>query len=229
MWHSRTPGAAWRERRDAGGELTAKGVALIRHDVMDQDGNGVWTTPGGDQVEGTAVRVSGLRKRFGLVGLAEQAGTRIAALSGGQARRVDAALGVIGRPVYLAGVIAAFGVAQSQDSNCWLLAFAICPQCFYLLPFRQAMIPVVGLNVLAASLLVYQRPQLDPAVAALATAALRHRLLRCLRRLRRPGHRSEQRARRVHRPAGGDPRRARRHQPRVGHPRRAAAAGRGNP
>ena len=50
MWHSRTPGAAWRERRDAGGELTAKGVALIRHEVMDQDGNGVWTTPGGDQV-----------------------------------------------------------------------------------------------------------------------------------------------------------------------------------
>jgi ABC-2 type transport system ATP-binding protein len=36
-----------------------------------------------------------------LVGLAEQAGKRIAALSGGQARRVDVALGIVGRPELL--------------------------------------------------------------------------------------------------------------------------------
>lgn len=30
--------------------LTAKGVVFNRYDVMDQDENGVWTTPGGDQV-----------------------------------------------------------------------------------------------------------------------------------------------------------------------------------
>jgi ABC-2 type transport system ATP-binding protein len=36
-----------------------------------------------------------------LVGLAEKAGTRIAALSGGQARRVDVALGIVGRPELL--------------------------------------------------------------------------------------------------------------------------------
>jgi catechol 2,3-dioxygenase-like lactoylglutathione lyase family enzyme len=30
--------------------LTAKGVVFNRYDIMDQDENGVWTTPGGDQV-----------------------------------------------------------------------------------------------------------------------------------------------------------------------------------
>jgi signal transduction histidine kinase len=73
--------------------------------------------------------------------------------------------------VYLAGLIALFAVAQSQDSSAWSLAFAICPQCFYLLPFRQAMVPVVVLNVLAALLLVYRQPHLEGALAALGIAA----------------------------------------------------------
>ena len=30
--------------------LAARGVAFIRYDGMDQDGDGVWTTPGGDRV-----------------------------------------------------------------------------------------------------------------------------------------------------------------------------------
>jgi catechol 2,3-dioxygenase-like lactoylglutathione lyase family enzyme len=30
--------------------LTAKGIAFLRYDGMDQDESGVWTTPGGDQV-----------------------------------------------------------------------------------------------------------------------------------------------------------------------------------
>ena len=30
--------------------LTAKGVAFLRYDGMDQDDSGVWTTPDGDQV-----------------------------------------------------------------------------------------------------------------------------------------------------------------------------------
>jgi hypothetical protein len=32
------------------GELTAKGVVFIRYDGMDQEENGVWTTPGGGKV-----------------------------------------------------------------------------------------------------------------------------------------------------------------------------------
>ena len=74
-------------------------------------------------------------------------------------------------PAYLAGLIALFAVVQSQDTNAWALAFAICPQCFYVLPFRRAMIPVVILNVLAALLLVRRQPQLQGAVAALSIAA----------------------------------------------------------
>jgi catechol 2,3-dioxygenase-like lactoylglutathione lyase family enzyme len=31
-------------------DLAARGVVFIRYDGMDQDDNGVWTTPGGDQV-----------------------------------------------------------------------------------------------------------------------------------------------------------------------------------
>jgi signal transduction histidine kinase len=74
-------------------------------------------------------------------------------------------------PAYLAGLIALFAVAQSQDTNAWSLAFAICPQCFYVLPFRRAMVAVVILNVLGALLLVRRQPHLDGAVAALGIAA----------------------------------------------------------
>ncbi len=74
-------------------------------------------------------------------------------------------------PVYLAGLIALFAVALSQDANAWSLAFAICPQCFWLLPFRRAMIPVLVLNVLAVLLVVRQNPDPATAVAALGIAA----------------------------------------------------------
>ena len=31
-------------------DLAARGVVFVRYDGMDQDGDGVWTTPGGDKV-----------------------------------------------------------------------------------------------------------------------------------------------------------------------------------
>jgi catechol 2,3-dioxygenase-like lactoylglutathione lyase family enzyme len=31
-------------------DLAAKGVTFLRYDGMNQDGDGIWTTPGGDQV-----------------------------------------------------------------------------------------------------------------------------------------------------------------------------------
>ena len=31
-------------------ELAANGVVFLRFDAMDQDGDGIWTTPGGDRV-----------------------------------------------------------------------------------------------------------------------------------------------------------------------------------
>jgi catechol 2,3-dioxygenase-like lactoylglutathione lyase family enzyme len=34
----------------AASDLAARGVVFIRYDSMDQDSNGIWTTPGGDKV-----------------------------------------------------------------------------------------------------------------------------------------------------------------------------------
>ena len=31
-------------------DLTGRGVAFLRYDGLDQDGHGVWATPGGDRV-----------------------------------------------------------------------------------------------------------------------------------------------------------------------------------
>ena len=44
--------AGWRvsDMSDAVDALTDRGVAFLRFDGMDQDGTGVWTTPGGDRV-----------------------------------------------------------------------------------------------------------------------------------------------------------------------------------
>ena len=77
---------------------------------------------------------------------------------------------VVGRPqiyggdvsrrswLYLAGITALFGVAVAQSPNAWFLAFALSPQCFFLLAFRQAMIPIVVLNALAGLLLITSHP-----------------------------------------------------------------------
>jgi signal transduction histidine kinase len=90
---------------------------------------------------------------------------------------------VVGRPqihrgvvsgrswLYLAGITAAFGVAVAQAPSVWFLVFALSPQCFYLLPFRQAMIPVVTLNVLAGLLLVVNHPGQAAVHDALLNAA----------------------------------------------------------
>ena len=36
--------------------LTERGVVFLRYDGMDQDENGVWTTPGGDKIAGSPIR-----------------------------------------------------------------------------------------------------------------------------------------------------------------------------
>jgi signal transduction histidine kinase len=77
---------------------------------------------------------------------------------------------VVGRPqiygglvssrswLYLVGITVLFGVAVYQDPNAWFLAFALSPQCFFLLPFRQAMIAVLMFNAVAAVVLVVRHP-----------------------------------------------------------------------
>ena len=73
--------------------------------------------------------------------------------------------------LYLAGMIALFGVAQSQSPNVWFAAFALTPQCFFLLPFRQALIPITVLNVLAGTLVVAADPGRTSVVEALLDSA----------------------------------------------------------
>jgi hypothetical protein len=57
-------------------------------------------------------------------------------------------------PFYLAGLILLFAAVQSQNTNAWYLAFAICPMCFHLTTVRRGMVLVVVFNVIAGGLLV---------------------------------------------------------------------------
>jgi signal transduction histidine kinase len=80
---------------------------------------------------------------------------------------------VVGRPqiygglvssrswLYLVGITALFGVAVYQSPNAWFLAFALSPQCFFLLPFRQAMMAVLMFNAVAAVVLIVRHPGQD--------------------------------------------------------------------
>jgi signal transduction histidine kinase len=73
--------------------------------------------------------------------------------------------------VYIAGVIALFAVAQSQDPNAWFLAFVLCPQFFCIAEPRKAMAAAIILNVLGGLLLVYRAPGLFGMATAIGIAA----------------------------------------------------------
>src|ERR1700761_8787904 len=60
--------------------------------------------------------------------------------------------------LYLVGITALFGVAVYQAPNAWFLAFALSPQCFFMLPFRQAMYAVLMFNTVAAVVLILRHP-----------------------------------------------------------------------
>jgi signal transduction histidine kinase len=59
---------------------------------------------------------------------------------------------------YLVGISALFGVAVYLSPNAWFLAFALSPQCFFMLPFRQAMYAVLMFNAVAAVVLIVRHP-----------------------------------------------------------------------
>jgi signal transduction histidine kinase len=79
--------------------------------------------------------------------------------------------GPVRAAVYVAGMFAAFGVAQSQNPEVWFLAFAISPQFYMFLSPRLAMELGIGLNFLAAALLVYRYPSGTTAATAFGIAA----------------------------------------------------------
>lgn len=83
--------------------------------------------------------------------------------SGGRPARVRAA-------VYVVGLFAVFGVAQSQNPDVWFLAFAISPQFFSFLDTRLAMALGIALNFLAAALLVVRYPSAAPSAFVIAAA-----------------------------------------------------------
>jgi signal transduction histidine kinase len=72
--------------------------------------------------------------------------------------------------LYLAGITALFGVAVYQSPNAWFLAFALSPQCFFMLPFRQAMYAVLMFNAVAAVVLIVRHPGQDVVPQSLLNA-----------------------------------------------------------
>jgi signal transduction histidine kinase len=73
--------------------------------------------------------------------------------------------------VYVVGLIALFGVAQSQNPEVWFLAFAMAPQFYMFLDTRLALGLGIGLNFLAAALLVARYPTGATAATAFGIAA----------------------------------------------------------
>ncbi len=73
--------------------------------------------------------------------------------------------------IYVIGLFAAFGAAQSQNPEAWFLAFALSPQFFSFLGPRLAVGLGIGLNFFAAALLVYRYPTAATAAVAFGVAA----------------------------------------------------------
>jgi signal transduction histidine kinase len=73
--------------------------------------------------------------------------------------------------IYVAGLFALFGVAQSQNPEVWFLAFALAPQFFSFLPPRTAIRLGIALNLFAAALLVARYPSPSTAAVAFGVAA----------------------------------------------------------
>jgi signal transduction histidine kinase len=72
--------------------------------------------------------------------------------------------------IYIVGLVAAFGVAQSQNPEVWFLAFAISPQFYMFLETRLAMVLGIAVNFLAAALLVARYPGGATAATAFGVA-----------------------------------------------------------
>ncbi len=79
--------------------------------------------------------------------------------------------GPVRATIYVIGLFALFGAAQSQNPEAWFLAFAIAPQFFSFLDNRLAITLGVALNFLAAGLLVTRYPTASTAATAFGIAA----------------------------------------------------------
>jgi signal transduction histidine kinase len=90
--------------------------------------------------------------------------------SGTQPRWARARPGLGWKVTYIIGVFALFGVVQSQSPNAWFLSIAFCPQFFAFSSGRVAIWLGIGLNFLAAALLVSRDPSVGAAEVSVAVA-----------------------------------------------------------
>jgi len=72
--------------------------------------------------------------------------------------------------IYVVGLFALFGVAQSQNPEVWFLAFALAPQFFSFMTPRMAIATGIALNFYAAALLVARYPSANTAAVAFGVA-----------------------------------------------------------
>ena len=72
--------------------------------------------------------------------------------------------------IYVVGLFALFGVAQSQNPEVWFLAFALAPQFFSFMTPRMAIATGIALNFYAAALLVARYPSASTAAVAFGVA-----------------------------------------------------------
>jgi signal transduction histidine kinase len=73
-------------------------------------------------------------------------------------------------PIYLAGIIALFAVADHANPNGWFLAFALSSQCFQVTtPIRRAMAFVIVLNLVGGLTIVLASPTAQNSATAVGT------------------------------------------------------------
>jgi signal transduction histidine kinase len=73
-------------------------------------------------------------------------------------------------PIYLAGIIALFAVADHANPNGWFLAFALSTQCFQVTtPIRRAMAFVIVLNLVGGLTIVLASPTAQNSATAVGT------------------------------------------------------------
>jgi signal transduction histidine kinase len=72
---------------------------------------------------------------------------------------------------YVTGLFLLFAVADSQDSNAWILSIALQSQCFSVLRRRQAIWPSIAFNLMGAASVAYRNQNASGFAAAAGLAA----------------------------------------------------------
>jgi signal transduction histidine kinase len=74
-------------------------------------------------------------------------------------------------PIFLAGLLPLFAVADWENPYCWFLAFALCPMCFHVLRARPAMWPAIAFNLVGGTMVALREPTATGYAQAIALVA----------------------------------------------------------